>query len=139
MLCVVAQALIFGITTLLIDRKRPAVPHLDESPPTSSFPSGHTAASTAFYAGTALVIAWHTRHVWLKWVIGIVGLLIPIVVATSRMYRGMHYPTDTGTSFLLGLSLLSVAATLIPLGVDRGSGIRRTRGRGARACSDALT
>ena len=36
--------------------------HLDDSPPTSSFPSGHTAASTAYYLGTALIIAWHTRQ-----------------------------------------------------------------------------
>jgi membrane-associated phospholipid phosphatase len=115
MICVVGQSLIFLVATLLIDRQRPPVPHLDDSPPTSSFPSGHTAAATAYYAGTALIIAWHTRHRWLRTLIVVLGVLLPIMVATCRMYRGMHYPTDTGTSFLLGLTLLAIAFWALPL------------------------
>jgi undecaprenyl-diphosphatase len=119
-LCVSAQALIFMVTTMLIDRQRPPVPRLDDSPPTSSFPSGHTAAATAFYVGTALIIAWHTRHVWLRVLVWVVGPLVPLVVATCRLYRGMHYPTDLVVSLLLGLSLLAVATRLLPLtGRDR--------------------
>jgi undecaprenyl-diphosphatase len=91
------------------------VQHLDESPPTSSFPSGHTAASTAYYVGTGLIIAWHTRELWLKRLLVAVGVLIALTVACCRMYRGMHYPTDVITSFLLGVSLLTVALTLVPL------------------------
>jgi membrane-associated phospholipid phosphatase len=115
-ICVVGQSLIFLVTTILIDRDRPPVPHLDDSPPTSSFPSGHTAASTAYWAGTALIIAWHTRERWLRTLITVVGLLIPIMVATCRMYRGMHYPTDTATSYLFSLALLAVAFRALPLG-----------------------
>ncbi len=44
---VTAQAVVFYLTTLVIDRRRPVVRHLDDSPPTSSFPSGHTSASVA--------------------------------------------------------------------------------------------
>lgn len=116
LICVVGQSLIFLVTTILIDRDRPPVPHLDDSPPTSSFPSGHTAASTAFWAGTALIVAWHTRDRWWSRLIAVVGLLIPIVVATCRMYRGMHFPTDTTTSYLFGLALLAVAFRALPLG-----------------------
>ena len=114
-ICVIGQSVIFLVTTILIDRHRPPVRHLDASPPTSSFPSGHTAAATAYYLGTALVIAWHTRHVWLRWLIVLVGVLLPITVATCRMYRGMHYPTDTATSFLLGIALLTIALHVLPL------------------------
>ena len=39
----------FLVTTLLVHRPRPAVPELDISPPTSSFPSGHTAAALALF------------------------------------------------------------------------------------------
>jgi len=113
--CVSAQSLIFLVTTILIDRKRPPVPHLDDSPPTSSFPSGHTSAATAYYLGTALILAWHTRQVWLRWLLVVLGILVPVIVASCRMYRGMHYPTDVAASFLLGLSLLAVAFRLIPL------------------------
>lgn len=113
--CVTAQAMIFFFTTLLIDRQRPAVQQLDDSPPTSSFPSGHTAATTAFYAGAAFIIAWHTREVWLSRLLVALGLLIPLVMATCRMYRGMHFLTDTTTSILLGLTLLAIAFRLLPL------------------------
>ena len=112
-LCVAGQALIFLVTTLLIDRHRPPVPHLDASPPTSSFPSGHTAAATAFYGGLAIVLAWHTRHRWLRWLLGAFGLLMPVMVAACRMYRGMHYPTDTAASMLMGLALLVITGRLV--------------------------
>ncbi|HST64770.1 MAG TPA: phosphatase PAP2 family protein [Mycobacteriales bacterium] len=115
-ICVVGQSLIFLITTILIDRDRPPVPHLDDSPPTSSFPSGHTAAATAYWAGTALIVAWHLRDRWLGKLITVIGLLIPIMVATCRMYRGMHFPTDTATSYLFALALLAVAFRALPLG-----------------------
>lgn len=128
-LCVVAQSLVFLVVSITIDRPRPRVERLDDSPPTSSFPSGHTAASTALYAGVALVIAWHTRETWLRWLIVIVGLAFPITVATCRMYRGMHYPTDVSMSLLLGLSLLAVAYVLFPLSADdrQGSSARLRR------------
>ncbi|HYT25611.1 MAG TPA: hypothetical protein VEP73_03895, partial [Actinomycetota bacterium] len=46
---VAGEVAIFLMVTLLVDRPRPPVPHLDRAPPTSSFPSGHTAASVALY------------------------------------------------------------------------------------------
>ncbi len=113
--CVTAQAMIFFFTTLLVDRERPAVQHLDDSPPTSSFPSGHTAATTAFYAGALFILAWHTREVWLSRLLVVLGLLIPLVMATCRMYRGMHYLTDTSTSIVFSLTLLALAFKLLPL------------------------
>ncbi|MFY1618230.1 hypothetical protein [Micromonospora sp. WMMD736] len=49
---VTAQALVFLFTTMVIDRQRPAVEHMDTSPPTSSFPSGHTSAAVALYVAS---------------------------------------------------------------------------------------
>ena len=46
---VIGETAIFVATTLFIDRPRPSIPHLDDAPPTSSFPSGHTAAAVCFY------------------------------------------------------------------------------------------
>jgi membrane-associated phospholipid phosphatase len=113
--CVSGQALIFLFTTLLIDRNRPTVPHLDDSPPTSSFPSGHTAAATTCYLGAALLVAWHTRERWLTGLLVALGVLLPLTVASCRMYRGMHHPSDVLTSLVLGVVLLGIALTLMPL------------------------
>jgi membrane-associated phospholipid phosphatase len=108
---VVGETLIFWLTTLLIDRQRPRLPQLDEAPPTSSFPSGHTAAAVAFYGTLALVLLWHTRRIWLRWLGVLVAVAVPLVVGGSRLYRGMHFPTDVLAGLLLGVTWLSTVAT----------------------------
>ena len=98
---VTAQALVFFFATMIIDRARPEVPKMDESPPTSSFPSGHTSAAVALYVGLALVLALIVRKTWLKvlcWAL----ILVPVSVALSRLYRGMHHPSDVTASFING-------------------------------------
>ena len=115
---VVGEVLIFLVATLLIHRHRPAVPQLDAAPPTSSFPSGHTAASIALYGGLA-VMAWRSegarsaRRRLLRTVATVLALLIPIGVAFSRLYRGMHYPTDVIGGALLGICWLTATAVLL--------------------------
>jgi len=59
----------------------------------NSFPSGHTAASTAFFA--TLVFA--------GWRIGAGLLLIPALIAFSRMYVGAHHFSDAFCGALIGL------------------------------------
>jgi membrane-associated phospholipid phosphatase len=107
-----AQAIVFFFTTLAIDRQRPMVKHLDNSPPTSSFPSGHTSASVALYCGLALVLALQVRHTWAKTLCWLL-VLVPIYVATSRLYRGMHHPSDVTASFLNGAACITIMALAI--------------------------
>ena len=129
-----AQAIVFFFATMAIDRGRPKVSHLDESPPTSSFPSGHTSAAVALYIGLAFVLAMQVRRTWLKilcWAL----ILVPLAVALSRLYRGMHHPSDVVASFLNGLLCIlimargvldrSVSWSRAPLGGSR----RTTRSR----------
>jgi membrane-associated phospholipid phosphatase len=109
---VTAQALVFFFATLAIDRARPEVKHLDESPPTSSFPSGHTSASVALYVGLALVLALLTRRTGLKalcWLL----ILVPVCVALARLYRGMHHPSDVAASFVNGGICVAVMSRAI--------------------------
>jgi membrane-associated phospholipid phosphatase len=105
---VIGETAIFVATTLFIDRPRPNVPHLDEAPPTSSFPSGHTAAAVCFYGSLAAIILWHNRHRWLNVVAVAVCAAVPLIIASSRVYRGMHYPTDVLAGVLLGAIWLTV-------------------------------
>ncbi len=111
-LAVTAQALVFYFTTLAIDRPRPGVERLDASPPTSSFPSGHTSAAVALYIGLALLLAGLARHTWLKalcWAL----VLVPVSVAVARMYRGMHHPSDVVAAFLNGVTCVVVMSRAI--------------------------
>ena len=102
-----AQAVVFFFTTLVIDRQRPAVHRLDDSPPTSSFPSGHTSAAFALYVGLAVLLAAQARRTWLKWLCWML-VLVPVCVALARLYRGMHHPTDVTASFLNGTVCLFI-------------------------------
>lgn len=119
---VVGEVLIFLATTLLIDRQRPSVPQLDPAPPTSSFPSGHTAAAICFYGAAAAIIAWRTRTRWLRWTVIALAVAIPLLVGLARLYRGMHFPTDVTGGIVLGLAWLAVVTRLVLLAPVEAAG-----------------
>jgi membrane-associated phospholipid phosphatase len=109
--------LLFLIVTLLVDRPRPPVKHLDAAPSTSSFPSGHTAAAIALYGAVAVLASERVRSAALRWLLVAIGVLVPLVVALSRVYRGMHYTTDVLGGMILGVTWLLVTTRAIRLGV----------------------
>ncbi|MFC5925290.1 phosphatase PAP2 family protein [Micromonospora vulcania] len=105
-----AQALVFLLTTMVIDRQRPAVEHMDVSPPTSSFPSGHTSAAVALYVGIAVLMALRSRRTGAKVAWWTLLLMVPLGVALTRMYRGMHHPSDVLASFVNGGTCVAIMA-----------------------------
>jgi undecaprenyl-diphosphatase len=107
------EVVIFVLTTLVVDRHRPRVPHLDDAPPTSSFPSGHTAAAVALYGSLAVIAVYAARRASLRVSAVAVAIILPICVAISRLYRGMHYPTDVLCGALLGAVWLLTAWAVI--------------------------
>lgn len=111
----VGELVVFYSATKIVHRPRPAVPRLDVAPPTSSFPSGHTAAAVALYGCIALLVLWiYGRRPATRIVVAVL-CCVPVVVGVSRVYRGMHYPTDVLAGALTGgLWLLLVITTLHP-------------------------
>jgi membrane-associated phospholipid phosphatase len=96
----------FLSTTTIVDRPRPSITPLDPIPVTSSFPSGHTGAAIVTYIALAIVISSHLRATALRVAVWIIAALLPIYVGLSRVYRGMHHPTDVMASVVLGTSLV---------------------------------
>jgi undecaprenyl-diphosphatase len=89
----------------------------------ASYPSGHTAASIAIYCGLALLTSRLTNRsariaVWA------VALLVPVFVAFSRMYRGMHHPLDVAGGAIVGIAALSALVL-----VSRATNLAATEGR----------
>lgn len=68
-----------------------------------SFPSGHTIAS--FEAATALLI--HDRK------LGIPAMILAVLIAFSRLYLYVHYPTDVIASVFLGIGLAFLSSWLV--------------------------
>ncbi|MGX7681489.1 phosphatase PAP2 family protein [Jatrophihabitans sp. DSM 45814] len=109
----IGEVTIFVSTTLVVDRARPTVAHLDSAPPTSSFPSGHTAAAVTLYASVAVIAFSVGAWAWLRWTLLALAILMPVGVTLSRLYRGMHYPTDVLAAALFALCWLLITRAVI--------------------------
>ena len=103
----------FLAVNFLVARDRPDVERLGSTPSTGSFPSGHTAATLVLYVTVALVVSATARaFVWqaLAWLAAVV---MPAAVGFSRVYRGLHHPTDVICGLILGAAVLVVAVLAI--------------------------
>ncbi len=100
-IAVALELVVFLAASLVVGRPRPDVPRLDQAPPTSSYPSGHTGAATALWLSVAL-LAQRIRTTWVRVLVTVVCVLVPLAVAFSRVYRGMHNATDVAAGFLNG-------------------------------------
>jgi undecaprenyl-diphosphatase len=107
----------YRATTLVVHRDRPEVHRLEKLPVNASYPSGHTAAAIAIYCGIALLLTSRIAERRAQVAIWVVAALIPVYVAFSRMYRGMHHPLD-----VLGGVLIGIAAVSALVLVTRASG-----------------
>jgi len=94
----------YRITTLVVHRHRPEVHRLEKLPVEASYPSGHTAASIAVYCSVALLLTSRIRNRTAQIAIWLVAASIPLYVAFSRMYRGMHHPIDVGGGVIIGIA-----------------------------------
>jgi undecaprenyl-diphosphatase len=102
----------FVTAAAVVKRPRPDVTHLDQALPTSSYPSGHEAATCCLYIAVAILVIGHARG-WWRWLSLIPAAALPVLVAVSRMYRGEHHPTDILGSLLLAALWLTAVSVLI--------------------------
>jgi membrane-associated phospholipid phosphatase len=107
------EVTVFVLTTLVIDRNRPPVPHLDSAPPTSSFPSGHTAAAVTLYGALAIIAFRVSRRAWLRTLALVLAIVMPVCVGFARLYRGMHFLTDVLAGALLAIVWLTVTWAVV--------------------------
>jgi undecaprenyl-diphosphatase len=98
LVAVIGEVVLFGAAAAVIGRGRPAVEHLSPGlPPTSSFPSGHVAATMTLYGAIALLIVAWTRS-RLRYGAIVVAFLLALAVGVARLYMGVHFVSDVATS-----------------------------------------
>jgi undecaprenyl-diphosphatase len=114
---------LFLASARVVERPRPAVENLDGQMPTSSFPSGHIAATICLWTAMALIVFPRTDR-WWRWLFVAMAVIMPVGVATSRMYRGMHHPTDFMGAILLGALWLSLLYWVVKPNADLQRGNR---------------
>jgi undecaprenyl-diphosphatase len=94
------ELLLFLASAAVVGRDRPDVPQMDTNLPTSSYPSGHLAATICLYAGIVLLVVPRTTA-WWRWLTLVPLVVMPVLVTLARLYRGEHHPTDLLGSVLL--------------------------------------
>ncbi len=110
------ELLTFLTVNFIVDRPRPAVEPLGSLPSTSSFPSGHTAATIALYGGLALIISSRLRSRIAGFFLWTFAVLLAAAIGLGRIYRGMHHPSDVVAGALMGLAALGIAVVAVRIG-----------------------
>jgi undecaprenyl-diphosphatase len=83
-------------------RERPTVvPHLTNFDP-GSFPSGHSMGTTLVYLTLGGIISRQTRRLLSKAYFLSVALVLTVLVGISRIYLGVHFPSDVLAGWAVG-------------------------------------
>jgi undecaprenyl-diphosphatase len=88
------------VTKLIVARPRPTLEHLSQLT-SLSFPSEHTTQAAAVYLTIAILLSKGLNRGWRELVVAL-AIVIALAVAWSRVYLGVHYPTDVVAGLLLG-------------------------------------
>lgn len=104
------------LNTLLKEAfNRPRPDFLEHVDPVSSmsFPSGHAMASIIAYGSVAYLVSRLESTRGLRIATWIVATLLILGIGVSRMYLGVHYPSDVIGGFLAGLAWIAFVAAML--------------------------
>lgn len=96
----------------LINRARPTLDHLVYVN-TLSFPSGHSMSAMAFYGFLVYLCLRYKVARWLKVSLVILLCVLILSIGLSRIYLGVHYPSDVAAGFMGGLIWVTLCAIIL--------------------------
>jgi membrane-associated phospholipid phosphatase len=95
----------------VINRTRPGIEHLVEVN-SMSFPSGHSMSAMAFYGFLIYLCIRYNMAPWLRTALITVLAVLILLIGVSRVYLGVHYPTDVAAGLLGGLIWVALSAVV---------------------------
>lgn len=111
---VVVGAGLMAVIKQIVRRSRPAISERLITEHGFSFPSGHATNAMVFYGSLfILILIYMQKPKILKWLIEIILVLVIIAIPISRVYLGVHYPTDVLAGLLLGLFIILISTNII--------------------------
>ena len=120
----VGGAAVNALLKSLFARPRPTVvPHLTHVL-TESFPSGHAMLSAIVYLTLGALLAQLVERRWLRAYLVGVALTLTLLIGLTRVYLGVHYPTDVLGGWMAGLAWALLTATLARAVKRRSPGLR---------------
>ena len=109
---VLAQALAEGIK-LIVARPRPDIAAHFDLVYSSSFPSGHATMAPVVYLTLAVILAAGEPRKDVRALMFACAVAMILAVGVSRVYLGVHWPTDVLAGWVLGAAIALVAMTVL--------------------------
>lgn len=91
----------------IYDRPRPSIEHLVHADG-FSFPSGHSLGAFLIFGSLLIVLHQRLEKSWRKTVFEALLVLLIAFIGLSRIYLGVHYPTDVLAGFVMGYGVLNL-------------------------------
>lgn len=92
------------VLKLRFDRPRPHVFTWGTQVFSSSFPSGHAMSAAIVYSTVAYLAARLQKRMWARWLTMFLAAVVIVLICSSRVYLGVHYPSDVLAGVVIGLS-----------------------------------
>ncbi len=102
--CAIGTALAITLLKGFVGRERPSLIVAIDMADGLSFPSGHTMIASALYPTIGLLLASTMKHYPLKVFVFVMTALLALLIGFTRMYLGVHFPTDVAAGWMLGLA-----------------------------------
>jgi membrane-associated phospholipid phosphatase len=110
-------ALINTVVKQLVSRGRPPVASAVLGEHGFSFPSGHTVSTTVVWLLSAWMIShWVSNRLVARIAVWTVALLIVVAVGVSRVFLGVHFPSDVLAAWALGAAWAVTIALVVNVG-----------------------
>jgi membrane-associated phospholipid phosphatase len=104
---VAGNILLNGVLKLFFSRPRPEVFDWQTHAVSSSFPSGHAMSATVCYGTVAYLVIRLQKHHWSRMLTGTGAVTLILLICVTRLYLGVHYPSDVIAGMLVGLAWAS--------------------------------
>jgi undecaprenyl-diphosphatase len=98
----------------VINRARPSLEHL-VTVNTLSYPSGHSMSAMAFYGFLIFLCVRYKMPSWVRYLFVAVLVLLILSIGVSRIYLGVHYPSDVVGGFIGGLIWVAFCTVIFSL------------------------
>jgi undecaprenyl-diphosphatase len=94
------------------DRPRPQVFTWGQHVVSSSFPSGHAMSAAVVYGMVAYLAARLSGHAVVRALVMLTALALIVLICISRLYLGVHYPSDVFAGVLMGIAWGGLCAAM---------------------------
>jgi undecaprenyl-diphosphatase len=102
LVCMTGAGVLDTVLKLAFHRARPD-PFFITKPTTYSFPSGHSLIALCFYGLMAGILSFELRQRWQRVLVWCAAGLLIVMIGLSRVYLGVHWPSDVLAGYAAGL------------------------------------